>query len=393
MPTPQTDGQTERSDADILEEIRERRTYGETAWANVREEGRKDTLCVAGQPWEALDPTGLEDRLKNGRPAIACDELGQYINQVGNDIRQNKRAVKATPKGNGANDKTAEFKSSLIRQIEYESNAQRDVYSPIFENCLTRSYGYGRVIAKRTHPLSRNMELRFEAFPNPDVVLPDPDGAMLAPDLSKIRWCFVIQPYKRKQFTRDFPDATVTDFSAENARIAPNWINGESLQVAEYWTVELRQRRVIFLKSQPDRGFYEETLAEQFGRPVADSEIDLDDMVEAPYVCHYLTNGLELLAKKGKPKKTHWPGTTIPIVSCYGKILYVPTSGGTERRIMSMPRLARDPYLLYCYTRTCQQEVIGSVPRATFVGYEGSDWRDRASASGATKLGPAPPKP
>jgi hypothetical protein len=54
-----------------------------------------------------------------------------------------------------------------------------------------------------------------------------------------------------------------------------------------------------------------------------------------------------------------------------GKILYVDEGGGPERQILSMTRLARDPYMLYCYIRTCQAEAIGGVPRATWVGYEG----------------------
>ncbi len=322
---------------------------------------------MAGQPWEALDPAGLAQRKDAGRPSIACDELGQYINQVGNDVRQNKRAVKATPIGNGANDKTADFKQNLIRQIEYRSNAQRDVYSPVFEDALQRSYGYGRVKSQRVNPLSRNMELVLEAFPNPDVVLPDPDGAMLAPDLSKIKYCFITESYKRKDFKREFKDAQIVDFTDDHVRMAPDWLKGDSVQVAEYWTVEMVSRRVVFLNIDPSRGFFAHTLP----RAPLKSEIDFEHQVDVPYVCQYLTNGLELLTKRGQTKRTPWPGTSIPVFSCYGKILYVPTEAGTERRILSMPRLARDPYMLYCYIRTCEAEVIGSVPRTTWVGYEG----------------------
>lgn len=361
------DGPPARPDTDILEELRERRTYATEAWKNIRLEGQKDVMCVAGDVWEAMDPDAKKQRLDAGRPAIAPDELGQYINQVGNDVRQNKRSITATPIGNGANKKTAEFIQGRIRQIEYRSNAQREVYSPIFEDALQRSYGFGRVVAKRISDTSRNMELQLEAFPNPDVVLVDPDGAMLSPDCSKIQWGFVLDASRtRKKFKREFPDAQVIDFD-DREKVAPDWIKGDSITLAEYWVVEQVRRRVVFLKIDPSRGFFENKLP----RPPSKEEVDYEHWVDVPYVCQYLTNGVELLAKKGQQKRTPWPGKSIPFFSCFGKVLYVQTGAGTERRMLSMVRLPRQPVMFYSYIRSCEAEVVGSVPRATHVGYEG----------------------
>lgn len=362
------DGPPARDDADILEEIRERRTTGSLAWKNIRDDGARDVMCVAGDVWAAMDPDGLRQRKDAVRPAVAPDEIGQYLNQVGNDVRQNKRSIKATPIGDGANKKTADYRQGRIRQIEYRSNAQRDVYSPIFEDCLQRSYGFGRIIAKRVSDTSRNMELFIESFPNPDVVLVDPDGAMLSPDCSKIQWAFVLDAsWTRKRFRREFHDATVTDFSDEQMRVAPDWFQGDHLTLAEYWAIEPVRRRVVFLKSDPAAGVFVKDLPTK-PRP---SEIDFEQWVDVPYVCQYLTNGVELLAKKGAKKRTPWPGKSIPIFSCFGKTLYVQNEGGTERRMLSMTRLMRQPVMYYSYIRTCQAEVIGSVPRASWVGYEG----------------------
>jgi hypothetical protein len=366
-----------RPDEDVLKELRERRTTATRAWKDRREEGQKDIQCLAGEVWDAMDPAGLKQRTDAHRPAIATDELGQYINQVGNDVRQNKRAINATPIDQGATEQTADFRQSLMRQIEYRSNAQRDVYSPIFEDALQRSYGFGRVKSQYVSETSRNQELLLEAFPNPDVVTVDPDGAMLAPDCSKIEYAFIVESWTRAKFKREFPDADIVDFTDEHVRIAPDWIKGENVQVAEYWTIERMRRRVVFLKSDPAHGVFEDIL------PTKPAAADVDDSrwVDVPYVCQYFTNGLELLAKKGAQKRTPWGGKSIPIFSCFGKILYVQTGSGTETRLLSMVRLARDPFMLYCYIRTCEAEVIGSVPRATWVGYEGqfrgheTDWQ------------------
>jgi Phage P22-like portal protein len=369
MPTSDdADGPPARDDDEILDEIRERRTYATRAWEDIRKEGQKDVMCLAGEVWEAMDPGGLSQRVDASRPHIACDELGQYINQVANDVRQNKRAVKVTPIGNGANDKTADFREALIRQTEYRSNAQRDVYSPIFEDALQRGYGFGRVKAQYVSDTSRNQELMLEAFPNPDVVTVDPDGAMLAPDCSKIDYAFILENYSRKKFKREFKDAQIVDFADEHLRLAPDWFQGDHLTVAEYWTIDRVPRRVVFLKADPANGVFVKDLT----RVPKDSEIDDERMVPVPYVCSYLTNGVELLTKPGqKTKRQPWPGKSIPIFSCFGKVLYVQTGAGTQRRLLSMVRLARDPFMLYCYIRTCEAEAIGGVPRTTWVGYEG----------------------
>jgi hypothetical protein len=370
-------GPPARSDDDILEEIRERRTTATLAWADIREEGHKDVMCVAGDVWEAMDPGGLEQRRKAVRPAIAPDEIGQYLNQVGNDVRQNKRSIRATPIGNGADEKTADYRQARIRQIEYRSNAQRDVYSPIFEDALQRSYGFGRVVAKRARDTSRSYELLLEAFPNPDVVLVDPDGAMLSPDCAKIQYAFVLDAsWTRKRFKREFPNAEIVDFTDFHANIAPEWIRGDNLTLAEYWAIETSRQRVVFFKDAPDRGFF----VKDIPGAVDESKVDFEQWVDVPHVCQYLTNGVELLAKKGAKKRTMWPGKSIPIFSCFGKAIYVQNGAGTQRRLLSMVRHMRQPVMYYSYVRTCQAEVIGSVPRATWVGYVGqfrgqeNDW-------------------
>ncbi len=360
-----------RSDEDIIHELRERRTYAQNAWAERRKEGAKDVLCVAGKVWEAMDPNGLRDRQAAVRPALAPDEIGQYLNQTGNDVRQNKRSIRATPIGNGANKQTAEFIQGRIRQIEYRSNAQREVYSPIFEDALQRSYGFGRFVASRVSDTSRNMEVRIESFPNPDVVLVDPDGAMLSPDCAKIQWAFILDASRtKKMFKREFDDdAEVVDFTDDHERVAPDWIKGDHVTVAEYWIVEQARRRVVFLKDNPSLGIFENKLP--FKLEKKDARVDYEHWVDVPYVCQYLTNGIELLAKKGQNKRTPWPGKSIPLFSCFGKAIYTQSGAGTNCELMSMVRPMRQPAMYYSYIRTCQAEVVGGVTRTQWVGYEG----------------------
>jgi hypothetical protein len=87
--------------------------------------------------------------------------------------------------------------------------------------------------------------------------------------------------------------------------------------------------------------------------------------VDDPTVKMYLTDGLDILHAQD------WPGKYIPIVSCYGKVLYVPEGGQVKRRILSMTRFGRDPWKAYCYCCSQELEVLSMVPKAPIMAVEG----------------------
>ena len=61
---------------------------------------------VAGNPWSDKDK---RERLDRGRPALAFDELGQYLNQYINNLRENKRAIKIDPRCKARTIRTQRF--------------------------------------------------------------------------------------------------------------------------------------------------------------------------------------------------------------------------------------------------------------------------------------------
>jgi len=314
---------------ELLEEIRSRYTYAVAEWAHIREDARKDMLCIAGEVWEALDPIGLKNRQAAKRPALSLDEVGQYIDQTVNGVRANPRAIKFSPTGEGTNDKVAGFYADKTREIEYRSKASNVVYPTAFEAAVSRGYGFCKVSTRyrRGARASNEQEIWLEPKPNPDLVLPDPNALM--PDSSDMRYCFELEGRTtRAEFQQEYPDASVTDFDSF-AKSYPDWFKDETVTLAAYWRVT--------------------------------GKVEDDDVK----VCQYITNGVEIL------KKNEWAGRYIPIISCYGKVLYVPQSGTTKRHLVSMTRLARDPLMLYCYYRTQQAEMAGMIPKAPVVAAEG----------------------
>lgn len=356
-----------RADEEILEEIRDRYSYATQAWKSIREEGQKDMRYIAGDCWDA-DARAAREKAK--RPVLNFDELSQYVNQLINDVRQNKRGIKVSPQGAGANDETADLRQNLIRQIEYRSNAH-SAYTTMFENAVQRSYGYLRVKPRYENDQSFDQELVIEAIENPDLVTLDPDA--VKPDGSDAQFAFVTESMSRKDFKRRFPRAEVHDFTDEHAKDAPGWVDGERVRVAEYWTIERKRRRLLLLAGptpqDPPIPAFEDELPE--GTVFQPGQVARDRFVDVPYVCQYLTNGVELLANEAGEKKTPWPGRSIPLVQCLGKVIYGDFGSGSERRILSLVRLARDPQMLYAYYRTCEAELVGMTPKTPFIGYEG----------------------
>lgn len=347
---------TPKQDAALLEEVRTRFDYASRSWQDVRDEGNTDMRYVGGDPW---DPKDRLDRESAGRPCISSDELGQYINQSVNEVRANPRAAKFSPVGNGADDKTARFYGNKWREIEYRSNAQT-VYTTAFENCVQRSYGWARLTMGYPTDRSFNKELSLEAIANPNTILSDPDA--MKPDSSDMKYLFCFETPSVKEFQRDYPWATIQNFGPDLIRESGGWISEEKVRLAEYWKIDTRERTLVLWvggDNEPKAMFEDE------GTPGKGWKAKLRRAVDYPSVVQHLTNGVEIL------KTTPWKGKAIPFASCYGKVLYIDDGSGAKRVILSLTRLARDPYMADCWTLSNLLEAEGMITKNPYWAYKG----------------------
>jgi len=362
-------------DKKLLKEIRQRYSYGMDAWRKIRDEAAKDMRYLTGDPWE---PKEKEARRQANRPALAMDELNQYTNEVINNVRESKRAVKVIPKGTGSNDKEAELRANMIRDIEYASQAQT-AYITGLEGSVQRSYGFWRIgkefASDEASPEAFIQSLRIRQIQNADNVLIDPD--FKKSDASDMMWGFIFDQVPRDQYKDRYPNAQLTDFSPEHKVFAPQWIKDNEIQTAEYWKVKIEKRKLL-LMGQPEApvAIWEDELPE--GVKLKDVKPMKVRTVEKRTVCQYITNGVEIL------EENDWDGKWIPIVPCWGKEMWVDYGQGAERVILSLVRLARDPYMLYCYLRSNEMEEAGMTPKVPFLAYAGQfdgfedDWQNAA---------------
>src|SRR5579864_59018 len=210
---------------ELLKQIRDDFKYAKDYWREDREEAAKDMDMVACIP----PPEFSADR--EGRPCIWPDEISQYVKQSNNNLRQNKRSIKVSPRGQEAKDRDAEHRENYIRGIEYASKAQ-SVYSTGYEACTECGFAFWRINCRVTGP-NGEQEPRIVRIPNQFTVYPDPDAREA--DFSDAELYFVLDRMRHSAFGRRYPKARKRSFTAGDVDVAPDWLNGEEITVAEYW--------------------------------------------------------------------------------------------------------------------------------------------------------------
>lgn len=369
-----------KDDSKKLIEIREAFTRYRAYWKPIYDDGDKDMDCLTPGvgPW---DPKEREQRNKDGRPCLTLDELHQYVNQLINDVRMNKIGIKVDPKGNGATSLTASTRQGIIRNIEFESNAQT-AYTTAFEGAAQRGYGFAKVITEFASPDSWDQVIKIVRIPNPNTVLMDPN--CVEATCSDAEGCFVFTVMRKADFKRKYPKAQRTNFTADDERFAPDWFPGEDIIVAEWWEIEKTYRTKLLLPAEavsvlpkgqeppePESitidgeqkeafSVYEDALPKNHGfQPYKSRKCEERKLVQ------YITNGVEILETNPQA------GKYIRIVPCFGKEMFVTETGGSKRKLLSLIRLAEDAFMYYCFLCTQQAEEARMTPKVPWRSYAG----------------------
>jgi hypothetical protein len=362
-------------------EIREAFRDYRSDWSDIRDEGATDMQAISTEgPWSSDDRAQREDK---GRPCIHLDQINQFLNQIIGNVRKSKRAVKATPKGSGANDQDAERRSSLIMGIEERSQAQ-PIYLYAFECMIERSYGFARLVAEYQDDSSFDQALAIKPVMNPDTVLFSPHYKQ--PDASDVPEAFLLDRITKKEFKNKYSSAKITNFTGEimGEDHVTDWINDKTVQIAENWRVEYDRKKLLLVEIDGVPQIFgdkEWKAAKELLQPGQKAEVKRDRVVEMARVMQYLTNGVEIL------DEIKWVGTRIPIIACFGPERWRMEGGTAKRELLSMVRFARDPQLLYDYLASSEAEVAKRVPKVPWIGAKGQFESDRDAWENCTEEG------
>lgn len=359
-------------------EIRERFSDYTNEWSEIREEARIDMRYVLGDPWDPEDRKAREDA---GRPCISLDEINQYLNQYINNLRANKRAIQIAPTGAGANDKLATSREDVVRGIEYRSNAQA-AYVTGGENAVMRSYGFAELTTVYANddaedgPAAFDQEIRISPIPNPDTVLLDPDYKQA--DASDVEHAFKTDLLRLKDYKRKYKGMAQVSFDGDDRKAAGLWIRENYIQIAAFWQINKTQRELLLIDGGENGPIAE--WKDKLKKNMRGLQVLKSRQVERREVVQYLTNGLEII------DEVPWAGSRIPILSCFGKELFIDDGSGSKRHLISMVRLARDPQMLHAFYASQEAEEAGMSPKTPYVGYKGQFESDRETWEELSKV-------
>jgi hypothetical protein len=327
------------------------------AWHQNQESAREDLrFARLGEQW----PAEMEQqRKRENRPCLTFNKMPAFIRQVVNDARQNKPSIKVHPQDSGADKRVAEIFDGLIRNIETASDADVATDTAI-EHAVGQGFGFWRYNLAYTCDDAFEKDIVVERVANPFTVYGDPRST--AADSSDWDVAFIVTTLSKDEYEREYPGAEKTDWD-HDFRDCPEWLDGDDVTVAEYWTREKVRSAIVALSD----GTIERV--DEVERRAAELAAAGISIVGSPReterwkVRQHIMSGAELL------KSVDWAGKYIPIVPVYGDEV-IDERG--KRWFRSLIRDARSAQQMFNYWRTTTTELIALAPKTPWIGEEGA---------------------
>lgn len=299
-----------------------------------------------------------------GRPCLTIPKLPAYVRQVVNDSRQNKPAIKVHPVDSGADLKTAEIISGLIRNIEYTSNADI-AYDTGVECAVSGGFGYWRVGMDYAYDDSFEMDLSIDRIANPFSVYEDPNSR--AADSSDWDVAFITDRLTEAEYEREYGDEKAKvdwDDDAWSELRGTDWRNDDGVLLAEYWTREKVDRPIVLLSDGTIVGRDDLEKDEDLLLLLQNGLLQVhgERVSKSCKVTQRILSGADLL------KTTEWPGKYIPIVPVYGEEFDIEG----RRYFRSLVHNALDGQRMFNYWRTTSTELVALAPKVPFIGPKGA---------------------
>ena len=360
----------------FLKQAYERFDEAEAAFSDWRTQATLDLQFCANDQWDV----GLrQNREQAGKPCLTADHISPAIRQIVNESRQNRPSIEVDAKSNGADEDTAKVISGLIRDIEYQSNADA-AYDTAEEYAVKCGLGFYRLVSEYEDCESFDQVLRIKGIDDPLTVYFDPNHR--EPDGSDAEYCFILKNYTEAAYRREFKDTNLAKNPSWKGKEFRNssWFNVDSVTVAEYFCKEYTPKTLYHVATfvpnaaQELQFFDEQVLAEK----PSDEDIEAQRVqilktrtAQEVSIKAYVLNGKE------KISETDFPGSHIPVFPVKGEDFWV----NGKRVIMGAVRRAKDTQRIINYSVSNQVEAIDNSNRAPYIGAAGQfdtfeqDWK------------------
>ncbi len=343
--------ETGDAEREVIELALKRRKACIDAEAPNTTDAENDVRFAKGDQWPDNIQTAREN---DGQPCLTINKTGQYVRQVVNDSRQNSPSMKFFPVGGGADQDIANILNGLARDVQQRTDA--DVaYDTAVESTARCGKGFFRLVARYSDDEGFEQELAFSRMRNPFAVHLDP--AAQDPAGADARFGFVDQWLPTEEVEDQYGVDALAGLDTNSlGEFAPNWIVGDSILIAEYYTVEEGQKRTqVMLKGGAI------AILEELSEPPQEDDIVAMRQVRVTRCIWRKITGTRVL------EKTIWPCKYIPVFQVIGEEFEVDGKVYTQGLIRPM----KDSQRMYNYWVTSATEKGALESKAPYIGAEG----------------------
>lgn len=333
--------------SDFVEEALKNANECYEYWQPIYDKAREDLFFQSDDLYAQWDRKDAERRKKSGRPVLTIDQIGQFVNQVSNDIRMNTPSIDIIPDGGGSSQETAEIYQGLIRNIEYKSNAD-SAYDNAVNFAIKCGIGYLRVDHDYSSPLSFEQELYIERVVNPFSVLFDQNS--IESDGSDAKYCYVLEKMPLEEYKNQYPEASEASFMVADHYTSEQ--EKEEITLAEYFYIEEEEITII-----------------QDGEDVRELG-DGEEVIEGAVTRKTKKRTVRRCKMNGEEKleETTFPGEYIPIIPVFGEEAWQ----DGKRHLMSLVRRSKDSQRMFNYWASMETEMLIRSPKGMWKAAEGT---------------------
>lgn len=336
----------------IIQEATDRlKMWDDIMGDNLRESVDDLKFALLGEQWES---DMLKDR--TGRPCLTVNKLKQYIDQVVNEQRQAKQAIKVVGVDSKSDREVARIETGLIRNIEYLSRADL-AYETAYLHGVTGGIGYFGIVTEYAGPDTFDQDIKVRTFENMMAVKLDCHSSM--PDGSDANWAFVEDTLSKEEFEEEYGEYNESDVPDSYAGA---WHDKNNRYLREYWK---RSRVKVKLS------LWSDGVTRREDEP---APIDPSVTVVREREAHEHKVKMYKLAGDRVLSESEFPSQYIPIFPVYGNRVNIEG----KVHIYGIVRQAKDPQRMFNWWRTAMAERIALVPKAPYLvtgkqieGYEG----------------------
>lgn len=303
-------------------------------------------FAFASESSDQWDENTLKER--GNRPCLTFNVLGQAVDQVVNDQRLSRPAIKVHPVDEESDPALADVYNGLIYNIEALSDAE-SVYDDAFQYAVTGGFGYWRILPEYESDKSFNqciyirpVESQFSVYmdgKHPTKM--DAKRGLLSVWMSK------------SAFRDEYGDDAMVAFD-ELESSSEQWIDDDQIRVAEYYRRVPTKRTLIELSD--GRVNFKDEWSEILDELEADGiKITREREVEVHQIEWFKLSGASVLEGP-----ITYNCSFIPIVRVIGKRIII----GNKERIKGMVRDAKDGQRSYNYMRSDLAEDVLMRPKA-----------------------------